>query len=254
MLAACRLSLERDKVFFLSGDFHHYERRAVGKSMHVIAGGGGAFLHGTRVSPYPEPAGPPAAAYPSAAASRALGMQVPLKLMIGRAGYLVHLALALVGSVVTTMARNGNTALLATTFLLSLALVPLMYGVAHQGHGPRSTRLVFAIPFAVLLGVLPALLVLAAPHASFYVTDALVIVAYAFLGAFVFGVYLMALLLLGLEHQQAFTVLGHPGYKHFVRLCVHPDGKIEGFTIGKDDMLAPGDPYLIDRFVWDPKG
>ncbi len=252
MLAACRLSLERDKVFFLAGDFHHYERRAVGKSMHVIAGGGGAFLHGTRVSPYPEPAGPPAAVYPDAAASRALGVQVPLKLMIGRAGYLVHVALALVASLVTTMAQHGTSALVATTVLLSLALVPLMYGVAHQGHGPRSTRFLFAIPFAVLLGMLPALLVLLAPHASFYVTDAAVIIVYAFAGAFVFGVYLTALLLLGLEHQQAFTVLGHPGFKHFVRLCVHPDGKIEGWTIGKDDMLAPGDPHLVDRFEWDP--
>ena len=252
MLAACRLSLERDRVFFLAGDFHHYERREVGKSMHVIAGGGGAFLHGTRIAPYPEPAGPPAAVYPDAAASRALGVQVPLKLMIGRAGYLVHVALALVAFLVTTMAQHGPTALLVTTALLSLALVPLMYGVAHQGHGPRRIRFLFAIPFAILLGVLPALLLLVAPHLSFYVTDALVLAVYAFAGSFVFGVYLTALLLLGLEHQQAFTVLGHPGFKHFVRLCVHPDGRIEGWTIGKDDMLAEGDPHLIDRFEWDP--
>ena len=54
MLSACRLSLERDRVFYLTGDMHHYERRAPGgESLHVIAGGGGAFLHGTRVSPSP---------------------------------------------------------------------------------------------------------------------------------------------------------------------------------------------------------
>ena len=53
MLAACRLTLERDRVLYLSGDFHHYERRAVGESLHVIAGGGGAFLHGTRIPPSP---------------------------------------------------------------------------------------------------------------------------------------------------------------------------------------------------------
>jgi len=47
-------------------------------------------------------------------------------------------------------------------------------------------------------------------------------------------------------------VLGHPGYKHFVRLCVHPDGKVEAWAIGKDDVLADGDPLLIDRFDWDP--
>jgi hypothetical protein len=48
-------------------------------------------------------------------------------------------------------------------------------------------------------------------------------------------------------------VLGHPGFKHFMRLCVHPDGKVDAWTIGKDDMLSPGDPCLIDEFSWDPK-
>jgi hypothetical protein len=67
-----------------------------------------------------------------------------------------------------------------------------------------------------------------------------------------FGLYLTVLNLLGIEHQQAFTVLGHPGYKHFVRLCVHPDGKIEGWTIGKDDVFADGPPMLIDQFTWEP--
>ena len=253
MLAACRLSMERDRVFFLAGDFHHYERRAVGKSMHVIAGGGGAFLHGTRVAPYPEPAGPPAAVYPNAHASRALAVQVPIKLMIGRAGYLVHLALALVASVMMSMAHRGPLSLGIASVVLTGLLVPLLYGVAHQGHGPRWMRWAWATPFAVVLGLLPALLALAAPHASFYVADALVLIVYAFVGSFAFGVYLTVLMLLGLEHQQAFTVLGHPGYKHFVRLCVHPDGKIEAWTIGKDDMLAPGDPLLIDRFDWDSK-
>jgi hypothetical protein len=57
--------------------------------------------------------------------------------------------------------------------------------------------------------------------------------------------------LLGYEHQQAFTILGHPGFKHFVRLCVHPSGRVEGWTIGKDDALAPGAPALIDHFAWD---
>ncbi len=59
MLAACRLNMERDRVFYLAGDFHHYERRSVGKSLHVIAGGGGAFLHGTRIAAYPKETGRP---------------------------------------------------------------------------------------------------------------------------------------------------------------------------------------------------
>ena len=47
-------------------------------------------------------------------------------------------------------------------------------------------------------------------------------------------------------------MLGHPGFKHFVRLCVHPDGRVEAWTIGKDDMLADTPPLLIDRFEWKP--
>ena len=70
--------------------------------------------------------------------------------------------------------------------------------------------------------------------------------------AFIFGVYLTLLMLTGIEHQQAFTVLGHPGYKHFVRLCIHRDGKVEAWAIGKDDVLAEGLPLMIDRFEWKP--
>ena len=51
---------------------------------------------------------------------------------------------------------------------------------------------------------------------------------------------LLVLALTGLEPHQGFAVLGHPGYRHFVRLCVHPSGEVEGFVIGKDDPLGPG--------------
>ena len=59
MLSACRLMLERDRIFYLTGDLHHYERRRPApESLHVIAGGGGAFLHGTRISRSPPLATP----------------------------------------------------------------------------------------------------------------------------------------------------------------------------------------------------
>jgi len=252
MLAACRLSLERDRVFFLAGDFHHYERRSVGKSMHVIAGGGGAFLHGTRIAPYPETAGPPAAVYPDATATRKLVLQVPVKLMIGRAGLLVHLALGLLASFEVGAAHGSAGTLGVTSFAVSALLALVLYFIALQGHGPRAIRAALAVPFGLAMGLLPAGLRLALPHLPFHLADGAVLVTCAFAGAFIFGVYLTVLTLLGLEHQQAFTVLGHPGYKHFVRLCVHPGGKIEGWAIGKDDVLADGPPMLIDHFVWDP--
>jgi hypothetical protein len=48
-----------------------------------------------------------------------------------------------------------------------------------------------------------------------------------------------------------FAALGHPGFRHFVRLCVHPSGKVEGFVIGKDDPLGKEPAVLVDHFVWD---
>jgi hypothetical protein len=252
MLAACRLSLERDRVLFLAGDFHHYERRTAGKSMHVIAGGGGAFLHGTRVAPYPEKVGAPDAVYPNAAATRKLALQVPVKLMIGRAGLLVHLALGVLASFEIGAAHRSHGALVFTSVFVSAVLSVILYFIAVQGHGPRAIRAGLAIPFGVAMGLFPMGLRLVLPHLPFHLADGAVLVACAFGGSFIFGVYLTLLTLLGIEHQQAFTVLGHPGYKHFVRLCVHPDGKVEAWAIGKDDVFAESGPFLIDRFLWDP--
>lgn len=255
MLAACRLSLERDRVLFIAGDFHHYERRRVGRSMHVIAGGGGAFLHGTRMSPYPAASGPPEAVYPTGAMTRALVAQVPFKLAAGRAGLLVHIAASLVASIELGAAREGTRALVVTSMLLSAGLALALYFVAHQGHGKKRIATV-AAPFGVALGMLPMFVRIGLVRlgevwpAAAWASDAGVMLATAFVGSLVFGLYLMVLAILGLEHQQAFTVLGHPGYKHFVRLCVHPDGRVEGWTIGKDDMLAEGPPRLVDRFTW----
>lgn len=252
MLAACHLSLDRDRVFYLAGDFHHYERRSIGRSLHVIAGGGGAFLHGTRIAPYPESVGPPDAVYPNAAATRKLVLQVPLKLMIGRAGLLVHFALALVASIQLGATRGSASAMMATSLFTSGLVALILYFIALQGHAPRALRLALALPFSVALALLPLGLRFAFPHLPFHMADGAVLVASAFLGSLLFGVYLTALTLLGVEHQQAFTVLGHPGYKHFVRLCVHPDGHVEGWAIGKDDVLDERDPLLVDRFSWDP--
>ncbi|MDB4942588.1 MAG: calcineurin-like phosphoesterase family protein [Labilithrix sp.] len=252
MLGACRLGLEKDRVLFLAGDFHHYERRKVGRSLHVIAGGGGAFLHGTRIGPYPAATGEPQAAYPSGAASRKLVAQVPLKLAVGRAGWLVHLALALLAAVELASARRGTGALFATSLVLSLVLGVLLYFVAHQGHGKRAIALL-AAPFGLALGLLPMGLRFSTEQLPAMAGDPAVILATAFGGAAVFGLYLAMLAAMGLEHQQAFTVLGHPGFKHFVRLRVHPDGRVDGWAIGKDDMLDGSTPVLVDRWTWDPR-
>jgi len=258
MLSACRLSLERDRVLYVAGDFHHYERRAIGNSMHVIAGGGGAFLHGTRIGEYPEKAGSPAAEYPSGHASRRLAVQVPLRLMFGRGGFVVHLCLAVLASIELGAASRGTTSLVVTASIIALALVLILYFTAHQAPPEAKKKIaVLSVPFGIALGLLPMALHLALPvahrSAAIFASDGAVTLTTAFLGALLFGFYLMLLAVLGLEHQQAFTVLGHPGFKHFVRLCIHPDGKVEAWTIGKDDMLVPGPPSLIDHFTWRAK-
>jgi hypothetical protein len=250
MLSACRVSLVRDRILYLTGDMHHYERRtAGGESVHVIAGGGGAFLHGTRLSP--SPGGTPSCAYPSAAASRRLVAQVPFKLMVGSAGFILHIGFALVALVELGAGTRGTASLVVAGCVMATALAAMLYLDVGRDNGRPLAVAVVAIPMGFALGLLPVVMRLALPSVVPVVDwDAGVLVAFAFAGALLFGFFLSAIALLGLDHQQAFVVLSHPGFKHFVRLCVHPDGRVEAWTIGKDDPVGPGDAVLIDRFDW----
>jgi hypothetical protein len=72
----------------------------------------------------------------------------------------------------------------------------------------------------------------------------------ALVGPLIIGYFLLTLIVTGLEHHQAYAVLGHPGFKHFVRFCVHQDGHVEAWTIGKVDTLGKEPPRLIDHFTW----
>jgi hypothetical protein len=251
MLRACNLSLERDSVLYQCGDLHQYERRHIKRSMHVIAGGGGAFLHGTRIAPDPKPA---AAAYPNAAITRRLALEVPLKLMLGRAGYLVHIAAALVASFELGVGWHARQRFMWTSVMVSAAIVWILYVIAgHQRSHPWRV-LAASIPFGAALGLLPMalsfLLRAAAQFVPLLGRDTIVTIVDAFAGAFVFGLFLAVCALGGLEMQQAFTVLGHPGFKHFVRMRVLPDGTIDAWVIGKDDPLSNVTPWLIDRWTW----
>jgi hypothetical protein len=179
--------------------------------------------------------------------------------MAGSAGFLVHLMFAGLASLELAASLRGTTSLVVTAVLVSIALAAAFYVNAghHRAH-PRSVAAV-AVPFGAGLGLLPMALRLAlpqiVPHLGGFALpelagDGAVIVLYAFLGALGFGLFLMTIAIVGLEHQQAFSVLAHPGFKHFVRMCVHPDGRIEAWAIGKDDPVLRGAPVLIDRFEW----
>lgn len=260
ILEAVGLDTKKDRFLYLTGDYHHYERREMDRAVQVIGGGAGAFLHGTRINQFSvsrlaqgndRKIPWPAATYPSAAVSRRLLSEVPLKLVTGRAGYLVHLAGALVAWAELGSAKLGIVSHASTVGVTVLAIVGLLYFIAGHGSAHPRSILTVAVPFGVGLGLLPAALRIALdpvlPDNLWWVA---VIVA-AFVSTFVFGLFLVTNAVLGLEHQQAFTVLGHTGFKHFVRLCVHPDGRVESYTIGKDDPLDGQPATLLDRFDTD---
>lgn len=251
ILDACDLSLERDRVLYQCGDMHQYERRVLGRSMQVIAGGGGAFLHGTRIVADPAPA---AVAYPDAKTTRRLALEVPFRLMLGRAGYLIHLAAAALASVELAIGWHARGRLLAAAAVVSALAIWVLYAIAgHNRAHPRRT-LALAVPFGIALGTLPLWLKIGlravAGAVPLLERDLATLIVSAFVGALLFGTFLALCALGGLEMQQVFTVLGHPGFKHFVRMRVSADGTVDAWTIGKDDPLAPHGPWLVDRWTW----
>jgi hypothetical protein len=250
MLAACHLSLDSDAVLYMTGDMHHYERRPVGpRSVHVIAGGGGAFLHGTRIARCP--GGDAACVYPSSATSRRLVARVPFKLMAGSSGFILHVVCALIASAELAAAARGTVALVVAGCAVAAGATTTLYAIVGHNKAHPLAAAALALPFGLVLGLLPMALRLALPSVVPAIDwDVGVLVVFAFVGSFAVGLFLALVAVLGLEHQQAFAVLSHPGFKHFVRACVHVDGRIEAWTIGKDDPLGPGEPVLVDHFEW----
>jgi hypothetical protein len=201
----------------------------------------------------PDPS-PAAAAYPNAKISRRLALQVPLKLMLGRAGYLVHMAAALVAFIELAVGWRDLQRFAWVSVAVSAAIVWMLYTIAghHRAH-PRRV-LALAVLFGAAFGLLPmgltVLLQDVAQAVPLLGRDVVVAIAYAFAAALLFGIFLALCALGGLEMQQVFTVLGHPGFKSFVRMRVSPDGTIDAWVIGKDDPLVPQPPLLIDRWTW----
>ena len=250
ILKACGLSLKSDPTCYLTGDSHHYERREVGPSMHVIAGGGGSFVHGTRVHRYPR-GKRPACAFPDAKTSRRLAASVPLRLVLGTGGLLPHAGCAALAAVQMSMFGVGRFAGWATTALTAVLAVFFMYQTVLKRRERPWASLAVALAHGPLLALAPIgvgwLLLRVMPALASGLVD---VAAMALVGPLIIGIFLLALVVTGLEHHQAYAVLGHPGFKHFVRLCVHRDGRVEAWAIGKEDTLGDGPPRLIDRFDW----
>jgi hypothetical protein len=250
ILKACGLTLRDDPMLYLTGDSHHYERREIGAAQHVIAGGGGAFLHGTRVHAA-RPGKKAACAYPDAGTSRTLAASVPWHIMAGTAGLLPHVLCALLAFFELRAFRWGAAAGWVTTAGLTVITVVAMLGTMSLKGRRRGLATLVAAGHGVALALLPLAIGWASSqffgHAATTLTT---VAAMAVAGPLLLGQFLLTLVVTGLDPWSAYSALGHPGFKHFVRLCVHTDGRVEGWAIGKDDPLAPGPAEMIDRFAF----
>lgn len=262
MVESLQLDLTGRETFVLSGDIHHYERIETGKTLHVIAGGGGAFLHPARIA---KGGISPTVSWPDIAQCRSLLREVPWKLFLGRAGFLPHLGLLLLFGLAYLVRRQilvttgfGISASILTT--LFLAAVYTFIGNVKLKVWPKIPLALAAAILTVFISIGGAVLLNSAidrlmptPPLHFLIGLATAAVGVS-AGTFVFGGYLVLLTLLGYENTQAFTVLDHPGFKHFVRLRVRADGTgIDGWCVGLTDPLGDGQqPVLVDHFAWRP--
>jgi hypothetical protein len=218
--------------------------------MQVIAGGGGAFVHGTRVHPYRR-GKEPACAFPDAKTRRLLAASVPLQLVLGTAGLLPHLLCACQAAAQLAAFRGGPWLGWLTTGLVATASAFFMFQAVVERRHRAKAALAVALAHGPALALAPIgvawLLARFMPAVAFSFVNVAIM---ALLGPLIIGHFLLTLVVTGLEHHQAYAVLGHPGFKHFVRLCAHRDGRVEGWTVGKEDTLGKGLPRLIDRFEW----
>jgi hypothetical protein len=257
MVQALGLDFASRPHFLLSGDVHHYERLADDGLLHVIAGGGGAFLH-----PAPMFEGRLRAElrWPNARQSRALLRQVPWKIARGRSGFLPHWALAAVfAPAIAASAPERLHLFVIVPLTVTLVIGTVFLFIGGIRRRPRSVAalayataaITASIPIATSL-LLNRLLFALDFRPSAWIVAGVTFLLTVFVAAGIFGAYLALLARFGLEQTQAFTALDHPGFKHFVRFRVHADGRgVDGYCIGLVDPLHPGaKPVLVDQFVW----
>ena len=262
-LQSLGIAMDKSPTLLLAGDIHHYERSTEGRSTHVVAGGGGAFLHGARIAKGGAYAVD--AEFPGPRASWQMLKELPLFCALGRAGWLLPAVFA-VGDAVALLEHFESGAHSSAAVALAISLI-VAFGTALL-VGWRRHRAARVVPFATVFG----LVIGAIPVAMGIGVDALAMRVMghwgspvAFAGAlalatmassFLFGVMLMLVARLGLSHGQAYAAMGSPGYKHFVRLRVRAGeqggSRVDVWVIGIVDPIARPSPVLIDAFRFDP--
>lgn len=263
-LESLGIDMAKNHTLLLAGDIHHYERSREGRSIHVVAGGGGAFLHGSRIAK-DERAYRIEAEFPGPRASWKLLRDLPWFCAVGRAGFLLP-AIFAVGNAVALYEHFQGGARSSATVALAIGLI-VAFGTALL-IGWRRHRVARVVPFATGLGLsigaVPLAVGVGADALAIRVMDsagsaavfAAALVVSTFASTFLFGVMLMLIARLGLNHAQAYAAMGSAGYKHFVRLRVRAgeSGKshIDAWVVGVVDPIANQTPVVVDMFRFDP--
>lgn len=256
-MASLDLDMDRDGILVLTGDTHHYCRQTFGKGIHVIAGGGGAFLHPQCIARRGLPE--PDREFPGQKTTLVLALQVPWQIVHGRSGFLVHAGVALTyAPLFGTQWSTGTSALTASiiTSIVAFVVFFLLGGFRHKAARIGALSLVTGGVFGFLPLVVFEACAWIGLHANIQPTPFhLALVAFGasvYLGTLLMGTYLMLLTILGLEQHQAFGALAHPGYKHIVRLRFRRDGsRVDGWVLGKVDPLQQEEEtVLVDQFTW----
>lgn len=263
MARSLELDLEHTPHFVLSGDIHHYERLTVDASLHVTAGGGGAFTHPARLGGEKLPV--PVKQFPGVKASRALLRLVPFHVAFGGSGFVPHLVVLALFVPALEIGVRFRVHLTASIVAGVLGAIVFMFiGDIRRRPRPKAIKVAMLATFAgAVMGVVPPVVSFIFRRLlrefGFHTTPRmgmwLTLVLATFTGVLMFGAYLAALTASGLESTQAFTALGLPGFKHFVRLRVRRDGSaIDAWVIGNVDPLGKDSkPELVDHFSWKPR-
>ena len=255
------IDMGQSPTCLIAGDIHHYERSNEGPSIHIVAGGGGAFLHGARIAKGGEYA--IESEFPGPSASKKLLADLPIHCATGRAGSVLVAVFAVADGVALLehfeRGFNGSmSAALAISFIVAIGTGLLV------GWRRRGVARVF--PFAAILGLavgaVPVALgayadilaerVIGSSAAARPIAFSIALALATTASCFLFGGMLALIARLGLNHAQAYAALGSGGYKHFVRIRAGKDGAIDAWVIGMVDPVRSRSAVLVDTFRFDP--
>jgi hypothetical protein len=247
----------------LAGDVHHYERSREGPSTHVVAGGGGAFLHGARVAS-DGAAYPRDVEFPGPLASWAMCLRLPWHLALGRAGWVITSLFAVADAAAVSAYFHEGRQPSAWIALATSVAVAVGTGLLVGGRGRVARVGALASAFGLAAGALPVAIGIGVDVAGVdeiggTEVGRIVAIGFAVLvstlasGA-AFGAMLATIARLSMNMAQPFAALGEPGYKHFVRMRVHepPEGPatVDVYVVGVVDPVGGSAPVLVDRFTY----